>query len=185
MEPVIVTRCGYFDFCNPEGYRFDVEVIALALSKLCRFTGHTKQFYSVAQHSVFVSMLLDEGPNGRELALMGLLHDAAEAFVGDVAAPLKMLLPEYKVIEQRVELAICRAFGLPEVMPSAVKEADLVALATEQRDLIPMLPNDRVRWEWQEDVRVQPSPTRIVARPPEVAYNMFMHRWRAVMARTN
>ena len=104
MQPVIVTRCGYFDFTAPEGYAFEIDVIAQALSKLCRFAGHTSGFYSVAQHSVFVSMLLEaEGP---ELAMMGLLHDAAEAFVGDVAAPLKMLLPEYKAVEQRVERAL-------------------------------------------------------------------------------
>jgi hypothetical protein len=158
MQPVIVTRCGYFDFRSPDEYEFEIDVIGRALSKLCRFTGHTMQFYSVAQHSVFVSMLLEaEGP---ELAMMGLLHDAAEAFVGDVAAPLKMLLPEYKMIEQRVERAICRAFGLPEVMPELVKDADLVALATEQRDLIPRVPGDRVKWHWQEDGRRETPATR-------------------------
>lgn len=80
-----------FDLLNPNPNDIDIEDIAHELSMLCRFNGHCKEFYSVAEHSVYVSYEIDE-----EFALIGLLHDAAEAYLGDVPTPLKKLLPEFK-----------------------------------------------------------------------------------------
>lgn len=106
--------------------------ISHALSLITRFTGHAKCPYSVAQHSVMVSRLTPP-----ECALWGLLHDASEAYLGDVATPLKNLLPGYRELEEHVQRTIARVFGLAWPMPPVVKHADLRALMAEKRDLIP------------------------------------------------
>jgi hypothetical protein len=165
-----LTHSGeYFDFLQPQDARLDIKTIAHSLSHLCRFTGHTDVFYSVAQHSVLVSHLVP-----REYALAGLLHDAAEAFLGDVSAPLKQLLPEYKVIESRVEAVVFPHFGLPVVLPDEVKIADWCALATEQRDL---MPRHEDVWPWESIEGVSPSPLRIIAMQPYIAKAYFLSRY--------
>ena len=85
----------------PAASKIDIEDIAHALSQLCRFGGHCCEFYSVAQHSVIVS--LNVPPEHRFAALM---HDAAEAYLGDVIQPIKRLLPEYKAMESEVWRAL-------------------------------------------------------------------------------
>jgi 5'-deoxynucleotidase YfbR-like HD superfamily hydrolase len=105
--------------------------ISHALSLINRFTGHSKCPYSVAQHSVMVSRITQP-----ENALWGLLHDASEAYLGDVATPLKNLLPGYRELEERVQRTIARVFRLSWPMPPDVKQADLRALMAEKRDLI-------------------------------------------------
>lgn len=104
--------------------------ISHALSLINRFTGHSVSPYSVAQHSVHVSRLVPD-----ECALWALLHDASEAYLGDVSTPLKMLLPCYRELEERVQKAIARAFGLAWPAPPEVKEADLSALLSEKEEL--------------------------------------------------
>lgn len=106
--------------------------ISHALSIINRFTGHSKVPYSVAQHSVIVSRLTQP-----ENALWGLLHDASEAYLGDVATPLKNCLPGYRELEEHVQRTIARVFYLPWPMPADVKTADRRALMGEKRDIVP------------------------------------------------
>lgn len=138
LDHTIITSDGLaFDLEDPENANFDIEVIAHALSQIARFGGHARWKYSVAQHSVLVSFLV---PEGDELA--GLMHDAQEAFIGDVVSPLKRLLPEYIALEQRFESSLRRAFGF-EVTPG-VKAADHVAYLVERVVLFGMEPSPEI-----------------------------------------
>lgn len=106
-----------------------IEDIAHALSRQCRYNGHVGYFLSVARHSIWVSTLLIEQGHP-DLALTGLLHDAAEAYLGDLVRPLKMN-PELKVFreaDERAEEVIAKAFDLPYPMPPEVMEADRIIL---------------------------------------------------------
>ncbi len=126
----ITTLSGsHFDYQNPNPASICISDIAQALSHECRFAGHLPAFYSVAQHSVIVSYLVPP-----EFAFEALMHDAVEAYCKDIPAPLKRLLPDYQVVENRIDQVIRQKFKLPAVPSKEVKHADLVALATERRD---------------------------------------------------
>ncbi|MCL1887119.1 MAG: metal-dependent phosphohydrolase [Betaproteobacteria bacterium] len=164
----ILTCAGnYFSFINPDAYHFDIKTIAHALSHLCRFTGHTSEFYSVAQHSILVSHLV---PPGMQLA--GLLHDATEAFVGDMTKPLKEMFPEFRRIEKNIERAICRQYGIPCPMPHEIKQADLILLATEQRDLMP-----HIETQWHYLKGIEAMKETITPWPPSLARKRFLERF--------
>ena len=128
VGPTIALRSGaYFDFEDPESSGFTIDDVAHGLSNICRFTGQCMRFYSVAEHSVHASKIV---PSGFELE--ALLHDAPEAFVGDISKPLKTLLPDYKVIEDRAEAAVLGRFGVRLPLSPQVKLADLKMLRVEQ-----------------------------------------------------
>lgn len=136
VEPWIQTHSrGAFDLLEPTPEQINIDDIGYALSMLCRFNGHTDKFYSVAQHCVHVSYLVPPS-----FALAGLLHDAAEAYLGDVTKPLKELLPDYQEIERNVERVIAQRFGLDYPMYDEVRAADALALAIEKRDLLGIEP---------------------------------------------
>ena len=121
-----------FSLESPRVEDVHIHDIAHALAHLCRFNGHTRTFYSVAEHSVRCSYIVE-----REFALDALLHDAAEAYVGDVSSPLKHVLGEsWIAVETRVAEVVAEAFGLMWPMPRCVHHADQRMLATEARDLL-------------------------------------------------
>jgi hypothetical protein len=165
MKSTILTHSGIeFDVCNPEPDLIEIEDIAHALANLCRFTGHTKHFYSVAQHSFLCASLVPP-----EHRFETLLHDAAEAYVGDVSSPLKAQLPGYKLIECKVEQAVRERFGLPPKMSPWVKEADLQMLAAEKAQLMPQFEEP---WDILNGVAV--PDVRIEYEPPAIARQMFL-----------
>lgn len=156
-----------FNPTNPNPDAIVIQDIAHALSMQCRFTGHTKKFYSVAQHSVLVSYICDSGD-----ALWGLLHDASEAYLVDVPRPLKRSgkFDSYLEFEAQMQEAICKRFGLPFKEPPSVKKADTQLLATEARDLMSPLHPDWIQ-------RVDPLPFLIEAWDHQKAKDMFMKRF--------
>lgn len=175
VKSQILTASGdYFSFTSPENYHFEIKTIAHALSHLCRFTGHTSEFYSVAQHSVLVSRLLPP-----KMQLAGLLHDAAEAFLGDMTKPLKNMFPEFSRIEKSIEVAIGKQYGITYPLPHEVKEADLILLATEQRDFMP--PIDR---QWRYLQGIEPMKEKITSWTPTQAKKMFLDRFDELVCRT-
>lgn len=161
----ILTQSGTrFDLLNPTPDMINIPDIAYALSRICRFNGHTSEHYSVAEHSLRVAALVP-----REYQLAALLHDAAEAYIGDVSSPLKALLPEYLEIEQRIWSAICQRFAIAEQLPECVKRADLIMLATERRDLMPYHSD-----QWECLKGVNPEVASIGPMPSRVAESAFL-----------
>ncbi len=153
---------------DPRVEDIDINDIAHSLAHQCRFTGHVKSFYSVAQHSVMVSYLC-----GAENALWGLLHDASEAYLVDVPKPLKRLplFQAYRDLEHKVQEVICLKFKLSLKEPPAVKEADIQMLATEARDLMSPLHPDWVQ-------PCDPYPFKIEPLAPAEAKQLFLKRYR-------
>jgi hypothetical protein len=157
----------YFDFEDPTNHPFDIEEIAHALSHICRFTGHVKHFYSVAQHSVNCSWMAP-----KSLELTTLMHDASEAYLGDVSTHLKRMLPEYMKIEEQVEEALALKFGTFYPLPQEVKDIDGRMLMTEVRDLMPKV--KRQDWPKYEDY---PGFNVVRSWPPEEAKQRFLDRY--------
>jgi hypothetical protein len=151
VPEILLNNGRYYHFLTPDPDAVDVETIAHALSHIGRFTGHTKRFYSVAEHCVRASYI---GPANE--ALERLMHDAGEALTGDVATPLKMQLGGYEPIESRAEELMAKKFGYQFPYPPSVKTADRIMLATEKRDLLPQETR-----EWKMLALVKPDAKRI------------------------
>lgn len=164
--PTILLYSGnYFSYEHPHQSVWTIEDVAHGLAMTCRFGGQARRYYSVAEHSVYVSQLVPT-----ELAWDALLHDAAEAFICDMPKPLKEMLPDYKVVEKRVEAAIADRYGLIDPMPSEIKMADIQMLRAEQVQI--MRNNDN--WHWTFDV---PEPdVQIACLAPDQAKALFLAR---------
>lgn len=145
-----------------------IEDIAHSLAHICRFAGHTREFYSVAQHSCLAYDLSD----GLDPVLRrnALLHDAAEAYTGDIPRPVKIAIgPRIKAIEGEFALKVAMRFGIVWPTPEPVKEIDERLLFTERAQLLPV----HVEWGWSRE----PYPIVITPWPPERARREFLDRW--------
>lgn len=147
--PWIQTYTGVaFDLLDPSPDMVELEDIAHSLSLLCRYTGHSSRFYSVAEHSLEVARLAAKcSPEQRAIpmARWGLMHDAAEAYVGDMSAPLKSVLPKYKRIEREISGAVISRFGIDlgdGTIQKVIKHFDRVMLVTEAKALMGPAPKD-------------------------------------------
>lgn len=120
-----------FDFLNPQIEQINIEDIAHSLAMQCRFTGHSNDFYSIAQHCILVAELCPD-----EYKLYGLLHDASEAYLTDVASPVKPFLQNYKMMECKIMKSIVEKYSLSEFFPEEVHLADMNALRVEIKQLM-------------------------------------------------
>lgn len=124
--------------------------IAHALSLTCRYGGHVSEFYSVAEHCVRISWWLRAQGEPRDVQLAGLLHDAAEAYIGDMVRPLKHHMPAYQEVDRAVSRVIYGVFGCPpeyaDALPARVKEADNRILLDERDALLSTPPGS-----WEQD----------------------------------
>lgn len=141
-----------------------IETIAHSLAQINRFTGHTARPYSVAEHSVLVCRIVEGMGLGADAQLLALMHDAHECIVGDVATPIKQALGKsWLELENAQAFALRVAYGLSDAHQqhaAAVKAADLIALATERRDLLNFDPEQNLPWPVLDTpgAQVQPLP---------------------------
>jgi hypothetical protein len=166
----ITTASGKrFGFDNPDS--LSINDIAHHLSMLCRWNGATKKFYSVAEHSVLVS-----GECPPEFALEGLLHDAAEAYVGDLSTPIKIQNKAYRDLENEVARLVSVKYRLAYPWPECIHVADKALLAAEARALMAEPPGG-----WENFIKVAPAKVWFECWSPEVAKRKFLDRFSALM----
>lgn len=125
----------YLNLLHPEEDMITIEDIAHGLSRQCRFAGHTTEYYTVAQHSTIMCELVPS-----KYALAALMHDASEAYLLDVPKPLKVLLPEYTILEDRLMRVISSKFNFEYPLHNVIHEAD----------------KELLKWEWSHLVLGEP-----------------------------
>lgn len=152
---------------DPKPDEILIEDVARALSKICRFGGHCREFYSVAQHSCHVADIV----NGDQAARRwGLLHEAAEAYIGDMVRPLKLFMAEFNRVEAEILSAVSQRFDLTPSMPGAVALADEQMLHAEALELMGPAAQEWARVEKAAALHIRPW-------SPERAFHEFMGRF--------
>lgn len=157
---------------DPREEEIFIEDIARGLSQQCRFTGQTNRFYSIAQHSIAVSYIVPPG-----LALRGLLHDASEAYLCDIARPLKRLpyMEEYRRVERNLQDTIYRRYKIAGPDSPELHDADARALGAEALELMSPLTRPE-EWAWATGIASSLSIFREYM-PPDVALVKFLNRF--------
>lgn len=158
---------------DPRASEIDIRDVAHGLAMTCRYGGHSRRFYSVAEHAVLVSQFVPE-----RFALHGLLHDSAEAYVGDMVRPLKHQpeMTPFRVAEAAIEVEVAKRFGLRwgPVAAAAVKDVDDRILVDEIRAIM-----RRPRLYMGGRLgRLRPLGARILGLSPDVAERVFLDRYK-------
>lgn len=162
---------------EPEVDMIDIADIAHSLSMICRFGGHSNRFYSVAQHCVIVSAMAPV-----EIGFEALMHDATEAYLGDVIKPLKIIIGKsYKELEERFMNQIIKRFDLDCANLEQVKKYDMDALVLEHEFL------QKDNWHlWKETMERLYIPLyQQHAWSPDYAREMFLHQYRMLLTYKN
>ena len=164
---------------DPDPSQLDAGDIARALANQCRFGGHSRVFYSVAQHAVIVSELVEQRGGDVEDVFAALMHDATEAYLGDMPHPLKHRSPlgaAFKQAEDHLERALRERFAIKADVPE-IKRADRALLATERRAF------SSEDWHWPELEGVEPLDLDLTAWAPDEAAEAFARRYAELVAR--
>lgn len=130
-----------FTLVDPSPESIDIFDIAHSLGNQCRYAGHVTRFYSVAEHSVLLSEIVDPGNGNPLVSLAALLHDAEEAYTGDINQPLKSLVPYFKKLADRIRRAIFDKFEIPWRILTAdawtlIKQTENRLILTEREVLL-------------------------------------------------
>lgn len=172
--------------CFPSGRKFlldsptfDIEDIAHSLGMTCRYNGHVRHFYSVAEHSVIVSLLMEEEKLGDPME--GLLHDAHEAYLGDIVAPWKPRMPDFQKLEKFVENELRDHFQLPPSPTAGCHEADRLAYAIEDQVLRNGNASDIPPELRRRADKMIEKGWRTLNLLPEEATKAFLKRWNELL----
>lgn len=165
-----------FNLEDPSPDMVRIEDIAHATSNICRYTGHCRRFYSVAEHMVIGCGLVPE-----KFQLMYLLHDAAEAYFGDVSRPLKLLLDRYDTLEAYCAIIIYNKFLGRMINPQEqeiVKKADDQMLLLEAKNLMHSHGAGwKVRWTGHAGI---PRKVKLKYWSPKIAEAKFLEKWKSL-----
>jgi len=156
----------YLDLLNPDPAVISINGIAFALSQLCRYGGHCRVFYSVAEHSVHCCNLVEP-----EYKKQALLHDAAEAFVGDIVWPVKRLVPAFQDIEHRILKVILSKYKMDSPIWPVVKQADREMLAAERLELL-----EETKLPWPVIEGIEPAKVEFRFYDPIDAWLAFLDK---------
>lgn len=172
MKPWIQTISGgAVDLDNPKPEQIRIRDIAWSLSNINRWTGHTTRPFSVAEHSVVVAQLVvamaPKGDEFRSHVRAALMHDAHEAYTGDISSPLKTLLPQLKQIQLNIQDAIDQRFGLLKTS-ELVHLADGMSLALERAQILGECSRE---WGWEPPEPVREI--RLQCLSPEHSFSLF------------
>lgn len=157
---------------DPRAEDVCIEDIAHALANTCRYNGHSRRFYSVAEHSV---LMADRFSPDQYMARYALMHDSPEAYLGDIIRPLKPFLTGFAEVEEKVERVIFNRFGLVDSIPPEVKAAD-ARILTDERDAL-FDPEEAERLGWRAGPKLGVT---ILFLDPDEAEAMFLDRFRAL-----
>lgn len=180
----------YIDLCDgsrwfmaKDGHEFTSRMVASSLSKICRFTGHLRKFYSVAEHSVKCSYMVPE-----EFAFEALLHDAHESVVGDLSTPVKRFIGEaYQDLSDKAEREMRESFALPETESAEVRLADTYMCIIEAADGLPSGGNDWASYNELRPIALSAAHSNGYLWPaywdPDRAEMEFFRRFNSLAAR--
>ena len=183
-KEIIITASGRA--VNPFALRGEdicIEDIAASLSRQCRFNGHTNEHYSVAQHSMHVAQYLGHKRFGDRLVFAALLHDASEAYIGDMVRPVKINMPDFARLEDDIQTKIWRWAGLEVDAEDRrfIDAVDSAIIANEARAFFP----PRAWRSWPQPYIGLPLHFKLEGWPPALAERRFLQFYRGLKKALN